>query len=874
MTAARASRLAVVVVAAAIAWAAVARRGTASRGADRDVGVVRALADRGLEADPGGILWLDTPPFSVWRSLGRSVPFVVRARPAREEPFDIYLGAARLSPEGALLAVGRTYNVTETSAVDELRPVGNGGAFAYAEQTEGLGSAVRLVDLAGEPASGRAGWSRRARLQAALTRLQDTGRLDGLRRATYRIASVPADLSVAMSAGVLRILADGRTAEIALDRPLECPPWLAVESQPEPAPGNLTTWGVDRVRAEIGDEAMQYVKAVAFSLLDVVLRRKEELTGDTGAEGIAEELGTQSLEAGERAVPVDPDIGFPPPPLEPWVTPPLPGEGAWQAKSDDPFIASLPGLPPTFVTTFIRADRTRKATRVYAVLWDPRLVQLNMMAGVAEPKSATGATGPGLIPREPSVMRRVAAAMNAGFQALHGEFGMMGDGVLYLPPKPYGATVVQTTDGSTHFGTWPEDPRVSPDIVSYRQNMTPLVLDGRFNPYRRTWWGGTPSDWEDKTHTVRTGICLTKESFVAYFYGADLSPEALAQAMLQTRCSYGIALDMNAGHSGLEFYRVAPESELPELGRPLDPDAEREGDVNDMDGWKFRARRLIRGMGLMNFPRYIRREGRDFFYLTVRHVLPGSPIPVRGAAGAREGDGTWQVKGLPQHGFPYALALTELPLEKGQRLRVLRVDPRMLALRAPAPVPPATAVTTAAPSEAAAAQPRSNDPVVLAMNVAPSAAGGTSLWYSTGAFFVGPDAPVEGALRLATGTADARVRAASGVEDESGMLVYVELADPAAAVPAAELARVLASVGVGSSIAFAEPLELALGGDTSLTLAARRLPAAGDAVTFFRKPGAGGARMFEATPVVPFEIWYPLQSRRIRYFKKAKDADP
>ena len=35
---------------------------------------------------------------------------------------------------------------------------------------------------------------------------------------------------------------------------------------------------------------------------------------------------------------------------------------------------------------------------------------------------------------------------------------------------------------------------------------------------------------------------------------------------------------------------------------------------------------MIRGMPLMNFPRYIHREARDFFYLTLRHVLPGANV--------------------------------------------------------------------------------------------------------------------------------------------------------------------------------------------------------------------------------------------------------
>jgi hypothetical protein len=823
---------------------------------NRNEALARAFAEHGLELDPDGVVWLEGPPVSTWRAAAGSVPVAARARTGKDEPHDIFLVEARLSPEGVLLSVGRPHDISETTAVDEQRPVGRGSRFAYADSS----GAVRLIELAGEPVAGRAGWNRLERVQGALTRLQDTGRLSGVGRYVYQLAPEPKAVSLTMDETSLRIVGDGRHFDVAFERPTDVPEALGVQSVPESTPGNLVTWAVDRVRAEVGDEAMQYVKAIAFSALDVVKSGQEAVSSDSGAaEDIAEDIGATSLDEASQAIPVDPEIGFPPPPLQTLITPPLQNEGVWQAKVDDPFIHSLPGLPPTFVTTYIRSDRMRRTSVVYIAMWDPRLVQLHTMAGVAEPKSATGATGPGTIPREPGTLRRVAAAMNAGFQALHGEFGMMSDGVVYLPPKPYAATVAQLEDGSTGFGTWPEDPSIPTDMLSYRQNMTPMVIDGKFNPYKRTWWGGTPADWEDKTHTVRTGMCQTKENFVAYFYGADLSPEALAQAMILTRCHYGLALDMNAGHSGLEFYKVGTEKDIGSLGRPLSFDWEREGDVPDMDGWKFRARRLIKGMGLMNFPRYIKREGRDFFYLTLRHVLPGPPVSL---AGGQPGDGVWQTKGLPQHGFPYALARTELPLGS-RRAVVLRVDPRMLTRDARA-----RGLAGDGPEkEKASVTPQ--PPVVLA-TLPPGERGDgvPSLWFSPSAFAIGPAPDVKGAVRLASATATDRAVAALGVEEESGMLVYVELKDATAGAAAlAELQAVLTRFGCGKGIGLVEPWPMLLGGAMDVSAKPARLPE-GDAVLLRRQSGPGVRRIFEATPVVPFDQWYPLQQKRIRYFKK------
>jgi hypothetical protein len=896
----RARHVAVIVLGAAAL--AVGLSHPIDSGADRSVALARALKARGLVAAADDVGWIDRPS----AVLGGTVRAVVRASATSGEASDLYLVDTRLSPEGVLLAVGEVYDLTDTSGADESRPVIRDGRIAYVSRPALAEAAatVHLIDLGGQP-SVATDWTRLERAQNAVTNLQQTGQLKGLDRRTYAIESGEAaeaapegepgkaprggesknferDVQVQLEADKLIIRSAGRVAPIAFAGKSALPPWIKAENSEIARPSNLVQWAVDRVRAVpwIGDDRVQTLKAVAFTALDFVLRNKESVTGDTGAEGIAKDLGKSELDPPTRAMPVDPEIGWPPAPLEPWVIPALPGEGQWNPQDKDPFVRVNEGLPPAFLTSFVRSDRERKATRVYIALWDPRQVELHMMAGTVEPKGATGEAGPGLIPRTPEVLRRVVAASNAGFQAMHGEFGMMADGRVYLPPKPYAATVAVLRDGSTAFGSWPLDTSIPESILSYRQNMTVIVQDEKFNPFKRTWWGGTPPGWADKTHTVRTGICLTKEHFVGYFYGADVSPEALAQAMIQTRCAFGIALDMNSGHSGLEFYKVAPADELEPLGH-VPVDGEAEGDVPGIDGWKFRARRLIRGMGLMNFPRYIKREGRDYFYMTLRHVLPGPAIsPV--IQPPQPGEGEWRLKGLPQQGFPYALALSELRPDATQpnlKLRVLKIDPRT--------------VTTGAPGAKA--------PVVAMVDAGPQKTGGDALflWHSASAFSIAATPPVADAVRIASGLAAAPTAASAiGVNDEDGMLIYVEVETPprahAAPAPApsasaagsasvaqpepdrgtAEGARqldaLLKKLGCSTRMLLQQPLPIALGGDTDLAGAAMHPPAGPHVVRLLRADAAGGRRIFEDTPIVPFQTWYALQAQRIRYFKKAE----
>ncbi|MDI1451221.1 hypothetical protein [Polyangium sp. 6x1] len=863
----------------AAALATLVPRGVPNLGAkDRSTALASALASQGLVLTADDVAWID-PPRGVWGALGAKSRAVVRAAPAQGEPNDLFLVHAELSPEGVLLDVGGAYNLTETSGADESRPAVRGERLAYVSSPLIAGShpTVHVFDLSGQ-ALATEGWTRVERLQNALTNAQETGQLGGIGKRTFTLGEsegegaaqeqeaeakegeAPArDVRCALEEAGLVVRDGGREARVPLDGPATLPAWLSHESGEIARPGNVVTWSVDRVRDVIGDEAMQTIKAVAFAGLEVVMRQKESMGGEqAAADAIAEDLGQTTLEAPTRTMPTDPEIGWPPVPLEPWITPALPGEGQWNAQDKDPFIRRIEGLPPAFVTTYMRPDRSRKTTRVFIVVWDPRQVELHMMAGTVEPKGATGEAGPGLIPRDPAVLERVVAASNAGFQALHGEFGMMADGVVYLPPKPYGATVAVLRDGSTAFGSWPEDQSIPPNVLSYRQNMTVMVLDEKFNPYNRTWWGGTPPGWADKTHTVRTGICLTKEKFVAYFYGADLGPEGLAQAMIQTRCSYGIALDMNAGHSGLEFYKVAPEGEMDPLGRPLQYDWESEGTVSGIDGWKFRGRRFIRGMGLMNFPRYIKREARDFFYMTLRNVLPGAGLaPV--AQPPVDGEGQWRVKGLPQHGFPYALATTELRIDAARpdrKARVVKIDPRTVM----------AGKTTG----------QSAGKTVAVLDAGAADAGAASLWASAGAFAIGAEPPVEGAIRLATGSPNAAVAAAAvGVNDKDGMLLYVELVTPegASAADAKALDTLLKNAGCSTRLLLGKPLALALGGDTDLAGAAVHPPQGPTAVRLTRADAPGGRRILEDTPIVPMSTWYPLQQKRIRYFKKPQ-KDP
>lgn len=838
------------------------------RGADVEVAasspaaaLAGVLAARGLECAADDVTWTSGAS-GVTGAIGGGARALVRAS-TRGEPNDLYLVEARLSPEGAVLEVGAAFNLTRTASVDESRPVFKAHFAAYTTSVDNVVTGVHVLDLAGRAAP--AEFNRTQRAQVAIANLQQTGQTRGIVQNAFGLEPTATRVQLAWrDDGMLVLKADDHDVVLDPEKGEAIVGGNFVRATPEEraTPGNVVTWAVDRVRDMpwFGEERMQWVKAIAFTGLDWVRAR---FAKDATSETVKDELGNLNSGGGAGAPTptfTDPEIGWPPAPIKAMLAPALPGEGQWIALDKDPFVSQTPGAPAAFLTTFIRPNPKRLDLRVYVTLWDPRQIALHMESGVVEPVSSTGERGPGLIPRTPEVMKRVVAAFNGGFQAQHGEYGMQANRIMYLPPKPYAATVMEMRDGSTAFGTWPPvssgggagGANVPDEVLSYRQNLTALVEFEKFNPWGRNWWGGTPPGWGDNIHTARTALCITKENFVGYFWSASISPDDLAAALLSAGCTYGMHLDMNPGHAGFEFYSIAPESEWKPLGRPMQTDWEAEGKVGQMPGWNFRGRRMIRGMGHMNFPRYIQREGRDFFYLTSRPVLPGAELA---SATKEPGEGAWRVKGLPQHGFPYALATTVVhpDASKGElKLRVLRVDPRAVK----------PAGTIAAPSDAAtvlsfaggSAQPKHDE---------------HALWYGGGSFAIGTRGLTKDAVALVVGTpaaaGGATSRAAIGVQDEDGMLAWVELApevQPDASTAAAMLA-LLDKMGCSTKLFVPTPTRALLGGTLDLTAQ----PATGvttASARLVRGSAPGAELLFPDTKLEPYSVWQPLQAQRVK----------
>jgi hypothetical protein len=796
-----------------------------------------ALAARQLRVEPDSVHWLEGPRLGARRAL-------VLARQG-EQPADLYVVTARTGLGDRVISIRDVSNLTRSHNAEETSLVTDGRYAAYATRVGDEVVAFTVMDTRGDHAPLSRDWQ--ARLRGRITRLQQTGSVRGYGIHRFDLHSPVREVQLALRGPELEVRAGREVVRVETSTPRLIAGASLVRARPRHAAqsDNWVTWTVDTVRALpwVGATPIAWAESVAFRARDVAVQARASVAGgaDTQRE-VAEDLADvlRVHEAGTLEGPVE---HWPPPSIEGTVRPALAHEGEWSpvARENDPFVQSNPGAPPAMYLTFVRTDPEREDSRVYVLLWDARQIELHVAPGSQEPIGATGETGSGAIPRDENTMSRLVAGFNGAFQGLHGEYGCYGEGALLLPPKPYAATVALLADGSTAFGSWPAEQQSVPDeVVEFRQNLTALVEQGRFNPWGRNDWGAifnNPSD----LRTARSALCLTREGHVGFFWGNDLHPRALGTAMLAAHCSYGVHLDMNGPNTGFEFYRAGPTGTLPPRTARLQT-GEGEGTLEDMPGTSFRVRKLVRSMPHRS-PRYILRNPRDFFYLLLRPVLPG-PALTPPVSPAQPGEGQWHVAGLASVPFPWPLARTRVrpDAERPERwVNLVRVDPRRVSL---AP-PEASAGLVARVANATVVQQAG----ALRISMSEGAAGPRWLIGTEGDGIAGEP--------LRPGTSTLR----GACVDGNGFLVMA-VADRA--LPDLVM-RALDGAGCGRE-------RIALTGATLLlpsgeTVAGESAPARPTpSLALVAREFVGARPMFtEVTPVPP-RVWAPVQNRRVRYF--------
>lgn len=554
---------------------------------------------------PSGFVWEPSRGLLVDLFVGRRVLFL--GSQTAGGAHDLLRASVRVSPEGHPISVVRVVNLTSSPLGDVHPLVARGRYAAYAMNAYDAVQQITLLDMQGEK-----GQPDRIvdRVMARLTNWQQTGSMEGLEQVDVTMSQPCAGVSLALDDRGLYVTPAGARERFGVD--------LAT-GEVVPGPGadraGATSmqvphlakppviWAVDTVRAWTGPAPIAWLEEKVFDLKDRFRR-----LAYFGLRGPQEEptlvAASPPPPAAPRALGADGMVEqapWPPPPIRSMWKEPGPEEGKWEPIKHT-FLkrthvhGAKEAAPPYFYTTYVRTDPKRPYSKVLLIAMDSRQLQLGMEGGIEDPKPLTGAHGEGRIPRDPAVLSRVVGAFNGAFKSTHGEYGMMVNRRVLLPPKPGGATVLVTADSRAAFGTWPASTSIPDDVVSFRQNLEPLVEDGKLNPSGRTQWGFQLPGTSMLTH--RSGLCVTAAGHMIYAWGAEVSAITLGAAMVQAGCVYGIHLDMNPHHTAFSFV-----------------------DVRDMAKKDFDAKILTPEMETLP-ERFLIWSPKDFFYLTLRNFEP------------------------------------------------------------------------------------------------------------------------------------------------------------------------------------------------------------------------------------------------------------
>jgi hypothetical protein len=554
------------------------------------------------------LVWESSQSFVSELLFGRHILFLASELPGG--PRDVYRARVRLTLDGSPLDVTQVRNLTETPRGDDVALELNGSRAVFATLAFGRIQGISVIETLGVRDDDRPpGVLDRALF--SLSSFQRTGSFDGVGR-TDIVLDLPARMAhLTLDAG--RLAVDfgerGRALVYDLERRLlrgaDGGEAYAARALPQVhGPKPLVFWAVDSVRAELGPEPVAWLERVVFGAKDSVRRTTYALfQGDAEAR-----LRTDAEQRTARVLEPSALGGadtWPPPRIPSLWKEPKPGEGEWSAVVHDFLKPAASGQhagaeapAPYFYRTSIRPDPERPYSEVLLVAMDMRQLELGMQAGYEDPKPTTGPPGEGRLPRDPAIYRRVVATFNGAFKTTHGEYGMMVNRRVLLPPVPGGASLVVEEGGQVGLGSWPQSDEIPDNLISFRQNLDPLVEDGVPNPTGRQLWG-----WQlegKSVMTERTAVCVTPAGHLYYAWGAEIDGKTLGKALRQAGCSYAMHLDMNPGHCGFVF-----------------------SDIKDPRTGAMTLKVAHEGMKV-NPDKYARWSAKDFFYVMLRNPAPST----------------------------------------------------------------------------------------------------------------------------------------------------------------------------------------------------------------------------------------------------------
>ncbi len=295
----------------------------------------------------------------------------------------------------------------------------------------------------------------------------------------------------------------------------------------------------------------------------------------------------------------------PPTPLTPAIAAPvMAGEGVWQPLAT---LGQPADQPPILWQTIFRPDPARPFARVALVAMDLSRSRLHIVVGTKEPVSDVPADGrrTGVIPADVQAGGQLLAAWNGGFKAVHGHYGMMTDGVVWLPAEDGMATAAVNPDGRLTLGAWGRGVKPDGGWSAWRQNNPPLIEAGTLNPdvirlANTIRWGASLSG---AVFIWRSGMGVTPDGrWLIYAAGNSLSVQTLTNALTAAGLQDAMQLDVNMTFEQFYTFLDQPQA-IPVAGQAVSLPITGLKLIKEMQGGS---------------EHFLAPHERDFFYLTYR----------------------------------------------------------------------------------------------------------------------------------------------------------------------------------------------------------------------------------------------------------------
>jgi Phosphodiester glycosidase len=168
---------------------------------------------------------------------------------------------------------------------------------------------------------------------------------------------------------------------------------------------------------------------------------------------------------------------------------------------------------------------------------------------------------------------RLLAAFNGGFKLAVGAGGYMQEGHVLSPLRPGYASLVIDRSGRARIGVWGRGVPVPGEAVySVRQNLPPLVLDGRPTAASADWglWGATLGGG---AYVARSAVGQDAAGDLIFAASMSAVPADLASVLASHGARIAMELDINPEWVQLDVARRPGGSltaEIPGQSRPAD----------------------------------------------------------------------------------------------------------------------------------------------------------------------------------------------------------------------------------------------------------------------------------------------------------------